>query len=59
VAGNDRAIGVNNDRIGEAEFPHRSDDLVDLSFWMGARVARVRFETTGGPVSDRERARAG
>jgi hypothetical protein len=42
VAGDNHAIGVDKDRIGEPKFVDRGDDLVYLSFRMGARVARVR-----------------
>ena len=42
VAGDDAAVGVDQDRVGKAELPNAGGDLIDLCVRMGARVPGER-----------------
>ena len=57
VAGDDRALGIDQDRVGEAELPDRGGDLLDLALRMGAGVAGIGDQAGDRPVADRQRSR--
>ena len=59
VPGDDRALGVDQDRIGEAELADRGGDLLDLPLRMGAGVARVGDQAADRPVDDRRAEQTG
>ena len=46
MPGDDPALGIDQDRVGEAERPDRGGDLLDLPLGMGARVARIGDEAS-------------
>jgi len=52
VARDDVAFGVNEYRIGEAEFLDGRPKLVDLALRMGAGIARIRNEIVHLAVCD-------
>jgi len=47
-------VFVDQDRIGEAELPNRADDLLNLSFRVRARIARIRLERRNWAIADRQ-----
>lgn len=59
VTRDEHARFVDQDRIGESEFPDRSDELLDLTFGMGSRIARIRLERTGRTINDLQLMRRG
>jgi hypothetical protein len=52
VAGEDATLLVDQHRVGPPELDHRSRDLVDLPFAVGARVALVRAQVLDRPQLD-------
>jgi hypothetical protein len=55
MAGDD-AIGiVDQDRVGEAEYPDAVGDLADLLIRMGPRIARIGFQAGDGTGFDVQR----
>ena len=52
VAGDDPALGIDQDRVGEAELADRGGDLLELPLRVGAGVARVGNEAADRPVGD-------
>ena len=58
VAGDDPALGIDQDRVGEAERADRGGDLLELPLRVGAGVARVGDKAADRPVADGERSQA-
>lgn len=54
MPGNDAALGIGQDRIGESKRGDRRLDLFDLLFGMGARITRVGCQIAHGPVTYRQ-----
>ena len=54
VAGDQRAVLGNEDRVHEAELADRAGDLGDLRLAVGARIAGVGHQAVEGPIGDLE-----
>jgi len=52
VAGNDAAVGIDQHRVGEAEFAHAGGELRHLRLGVRAAVARVGNELINGERFD-------
>ena len=46
MAGNNASVGISQNRIYKAELTDGSDDLIYLLLGMGARVARMRQQSS-------------
>lgn len=54
MAGNNASVGISQNRVYKAELSDRCDDLINLLFWMGSRIARIRSKRTYRAVGDRK-----
>ena len=57
MAGNNASVGISQNRGYKAELSNRCDDLINLLFWMGSRIARIVSKRTYLAIGDRERRR--
>jgi hypothetical protein len=44
MTGNNASVGISQDRVYKAELSDRCDDLINLLFGMGSRIARIRSQ---------------
>ena len=46
MAGNNASLGISQNGVYKAELSDRCDDLINLLFGMGSRIARIRSKRT-------------